>query len=306
MPPYWYTVLMDYSRNPKIIGAFLVGSALVFGAYVVGNFGEPRVQVSNSLTAVNAAPSRVFIPVTDENTDGLEDWRDQFIQAPAINLEDTTGANYVPPTTLTGQFGVSLMEGLIVAKGGGPVVRSEAEVVADLATELGKVASSDKIYAVGDIIIVSDNSDQAIRSYGNELASILINESDVSLDNELLLLQDYLEAGEAGDPKKLQALAEVYKNYRDKTLTTPVPRRFVKEHLDLINVYHAMHKDIEAMTFFQKDPLLPFVRIKRYEDDVDGLSLALTNIYNAIVPYAKLFEINDPALLFANFNNLNQ
>lgn len=297
---------MDYSRNPKIIGAFLVGSALVFGAYVVGNFGEPRVQVSNSLTAVNAAPSRVFIPITDENTDGLEDWRDQFIQGPAIALADTTGAKYVPPTTMTGQFGVSLMEGLIVAKGGGPVVRSEAEVVADLANQLGKVATSDKIYVVGDIIISSDASDQAIRTYGNELASVLISESDSTLDNELLMLQAYLEAGEAGDPTKLQALAEVYKNYRDKTLLTPAPRRFVKEHLDLINVYHAMHKDIEAMALFKKDPLLPFVRIKRYEEDVAGLSLALANIYNAIVPYAKLFEINDPALLFANFNNPNQ
>lgn len=297
---------MDYSRNPKIIGAFLVGSALVCGAYVVSNFGEPSQMMGTPVLALDAAPNRVYIPVTDKNEDGLEDWRDQFIQEPAITLDDTTNADYEPPTTLTGQFGLSLMEGLIVAKGGGPVVSSEAEMVADLANQLGKTAMSDKIYGVGDIIISPDTSESAIRSYGNDLAAILINESDPTLKNELALLQDYLSAGETADPTELLALATVYKNYRDKTLSIPVPRRFTKEHLDLINVYHAMHKDIEAMTLFKEDPIVPFVRIKRYEEDVAGLSIALDNVYKAIVPYAAVFEINDPALLFANFNNPNQ
>jgi hypothetical protein len=295
---------MDYYRNPKIVGAFLVGTALVVGAYVVSNFGEPSAQVSNSLTAVaERAPDRVFIPVTDNDTDGLEDWRDQFIQTPAISLSEINAEDYEPPHTLTGQLGVALMEGMIVAKGGGPVVRSETEVVENLTKKLEQSVALDKIYGVEDITISSDSSDEAIRTYGNALASILINESAPGLKNELVLLRDYLEGGEEADPTDLLKIAEAYQNYRDETLATPVPRRFSKQHLDLINVYHALYKDIEAMTKYREDPLVPFLRLKRYEEDATGLSLALNNIYNAIVPYAKVFDMNDPALLFANFNN---
>ena len=298
---------MDYSRNPKVIGAFLVGTALVGGVYVVKNFGEPSVPPPVALTAsaAEAAPNRVFIPVTDQDTDGLEDWRDQFVQAPAISVESLDGQNYEKPKTLTRQLGVSLMEGLIAAKGGGAVMRSESQVVADLTEQIGKTAASDKIYELGDITMISSTADDDIRTYGNEMASILINESAPGLESEIILLKNFVEAGEEADPTDLQTVAAVYKNYRDKSIAIPVPRRFAKQHLDLINVYNAMYKNIDTMTKTTEDPLLPFVRLKRYEEDVQGLSLALNNLYNAIVPHAKVFEMNDPAVLLVNFNNPN-
>lgn len=298
---------MDYYRNPKIIGAFLVGTALVGGVYVVKNFGEPSVPPPVALTAstAEAAPSRVFIPVVDQNTDGLEDWRDQFVQAPAISVESLDGQNYEAPKTLTSQLGVSLMEGLIAAKGGGAVMRSESQVVADLTEQIGKTAATDNIYELSDVTLINSTADADIRTYGNEMASILINESAPGLESEIILLKKYVEAGEEADPTDLETVATVYKNYRDKSIATPVPRRFAKQHLDLINVYNAMYKNIDTMTKTTEDPLLPFVRLKRYEEDVQGLSLALNNLYNAIVPYAKVFEMNDPAVLLVNFNNPN-
>jgi hypothetical protein len=298
---------MDYYRNPKVIGAFLVGTALVGGVYVIKNFGQPSVRPPVALTAsaAEAAPNRVFIPVVDQDTDGLEDWRDQFVQAPAISVEALDGQNYEAPKTLTRQLGVSLMEGLIAAKGGGAVMRSEAQVVADLTEQIGKTATSDKIYELSDITLINSHADADIRTYGNEMASILINESAPGLESEIILLKKFVEAGEEADSTDLETVATVYKNYRDKSIATPVPRRFAKQHLDLINVYNAMYKNIDTMTKTTEDPLLPFVRLKRYEEDVQGLSLALNNLYNAIVPHAKVFEMNDPAVLLVNFNNPN-
>lgn len=294
---------MDVYRNPKVIGAFLVGSAMVLGAYVLGNFGKTPVKtVPLSNVAAANAPERIFVPVADSNEDGVEDWRDQLITAPATNITKINKADYTPPTTLTSQLGISLMEGLITAKGGAPISKTEEQVVSDTVTKLGKIATSDYVYGLRDVTISSDISSSSIRNYGNSLANILLTESVPGLENEILLLRDFLaDPTSEAKKEKLITLAKVYKNYRDKTLATPVPRIFTKEHLDLVNVYNAMYLDIDAMTKASSDPMLPFVRLKRYEDDVKGLSLTYVNIYNALVPYAKVFEMNDPAILFANF-----
>jgi len=50
------------------------------------------------------------------------------------------------------------------------------------------------------------------------------------------------------------------------------------------------------------DPVVALMRVKRYQDDAIGLSLALQNIYNVVLPYASVFEPNDPAVLFVVFD----
>lgn len=90
---------------------------------------------------------------------------------------------------------------------------------------------------------------------------------------------------------------------RDESLLVPVPKLLLKQHLDLINTYEAVYKDIYAMTYSLEDPAVALMRIKRYEDDVLGLGVALQNMYDSLQPYAGLFSVSDPALLFASFNN---
>lgn len=294
---------MDFSRNPKVVGAFLVGFAMVAGAYTFSHFGEPRVQLSNAVVAVDeVAPGRVFIPTVDRDDNGLEDWQDQFIYSPAVNIDVSSTAEYIPPDTLTGQLGVAIMEGVITAKGAKSFGSTNETVLNDAIKQLEKIATNDVIYDVRDIVISEDTSDEAIRNYGNALADILITQSLPGLKNELLLLRDFLEKNDPKDKADLVKLAGVYKNYRDMTLTTPVPKPFVKEHLDLINVYNALYNDIDTMTKADTDPMLPYVRLKRYEDDVNGLALAIKNVYNVLVPHARVFGMNDSVMTFANMN----
>lgn len=92
---------------------------------------------------------------------------------------------------------------------------------------------------------------------------------------------------------------------RDESLLVPVPRVFLKQHLDLINTYEAMYQDISAMALSVEDPAVALLRIKRYREDALGLGLALQNMYDALEPHAGLFSANDPAVLFANFNSDN-
>ena len=284
----------------------MIGFAIVAGAYVLSNFGEPRT--NSSLTKIesataDAAPMRVFIPTADTDIDGVEDWRDQFITAPAVNLTQDNSA-YEPPKDLTGQLGVSLIEGLLATKAAGPIAKTKDQLLDKTLTELEKIAISDTIYDYKDIVITNDTSDEVIRTYGNAIASIIITQSKPELKHEIILLRDYLvpPKGVVGDPTDLISLATVYKNYRDYTLKTPVPRIFIKQHLDLINVYNALYVNIDTMSKATEDPVLPYVRLKRYEDDVAGLGMSLENMYSAILPYAKVFKQNDAAILLVDYS----
>ncbi len=291
---------MNSYQNPKVIGAFLVGFAIVAGTYLYANFGRPNLPAPQPAAVAEAAPARVFIPVTDTDTDGVEDWRDQFVVGPAVTVNSTT-TDYEPPSTVTGQLGVSLIEDMIKMKAGGPVARTTDQIVVGAVENLEEVAAKDKMYDVKDIVVVPTTSPAAVRAYGNALAEIILTYNAPGLDNELLILRDHIASPETVDNSGLIKLAEVYKNYRDNTLATPVPKDFVKVHLDLINVYNALYANIEAMAQADEDPVIALVRLKRYEDDATGLTLALNQIYSAIIPYASVFEANDPAIVFVNF-----
>lgn len=296
---------MDRYLNPRVVGACLIGFAMVAGSYVATNFGESRHSPTSGLYAIAAdTPLRYPIEVKDSTGDGVEDWRDQFVTAAPIDISPARATStYTPPSTLTEQVGIRIMEGLIVAQAGGPTKPSQT-VVNETVESLGKTATSDKIYDIKDIIINPDTSDLAVKNYGNALALIILNQSTKDLDNELVLLRDFLERKDTSKLADIKRIAEIYQIYRDETLLVPVPQAFVKQHLDLINVYNALHQNIKAMSEAETDPIKPFLRIKRYEDDAVGLALAMKNMYDALATRASAFEASDPALLFIRFSNV--
>lgn len=291
---------MNSYQNPKVLGAFLVGFAIVGGTYLYANFGKPRTTtVDQAAAAIEAPPPRVFIPVSDSDTDGIEDWRDQFITSPAVVIEPET-ASYKPPTTVTGQLGIALIEDLLKSKVGGPVARTEDQIIQSAVNKLELSSAKDIIYDQRDIVVVPITSPESVRAYGNAIASILMTYNVPDLENELLLLRDHLTSPATTDNSDLVKIATMYKEYRDNALTTPVPKDLVKVHLDLINVFNALYISIDAMAKADADPAITLVRLKRYEDDAVGLKLALDQTYNALLPYAGAFEMNDPAIVFVS------
>jgi hypothetical protein len=294
---------MDDRSKTRVIGAFLVGFAIVGGAYTLSNFGKPStLPPSNSAaTAIVAAPNRVPLPVVDTNADGIEDWQETFTSDAQITLDKNVSSDYVVPDTLTDQVGVAFVQEIIRAKGYGSFGKSEEEVITQTVEQISTHAT-DRILDMRDIIISEDVSTEAIRAYGNAMADAIILNSNSNLRHELLILEDVANSRNPESAKELADLAEVYRKMRDDSLLIPVPSLFVKEHLDAINVYNALYNDILTMSKALSDPMLTLVRLKRYEEDALGLALAFQNLYLAVEPYAAIFERDDSAVFFVNFS----
>lgn len=293
---------MDNQSKTRVIGAFLVGFAIVGGAYTLSNFGQSSLEAPvNAATAVVAAPSRVPLPVSDTNNDGIEDWRETFLGDSEIIVTNSSSSEYTIPDTLTDQVGIVLLQEVIRNKGYGAIGKSDEEIIADTVKQMASHAT-DKIYDVRDIVVSEDISPIAIRTYGNAMANALILNSNPDLRHELIILREFSTNQSPKAIEELAALAEVYRKMLEDSLQIPVPSLFVKQHLDTINVYNAVYQDILAMSLGMADPALSLIRLKRYEEDALGLALALQNLYLAVEPYAEYFERDDPAIIFVNFS----
>lgn len=297
---------MQNESNRKILGAFVVGVALVAGAYTVANFQKPKVISPQAAAAVasEAAP-RQAITVVDTDNNGIEDWRDTFLTSEAIIIDNTPITKYVPPSTLTGRLGVNFFENIVRSKAYEGIARTQEEVIQDTVSMLEQETSA-TLYDTPDITVMREWTENDIKNYGNAMGGSLVNNNIKGLENEIVILNDVLTRKQMGRLEELSLIASYYKTIRDEAIATPVPSIFTKQHLDLINTYHALYNDIEAMTYSTTDPAVSLLRVRRYQDDALGLKYALENMYISLTEYSGLFTSNDPALIFINFSPKRQ
>ncbi len=304
-----YYSYMNTQPTPKIIGAFVIGFALVAGAYVTSNFGKPSGVYDNTQLASQtqqAAPIRTAIDVTDEDDNGIEDWRDEFITTHPIIIKEAEDSSepYEAPDTITGQMGINFIQDIIRSRNFGGYGGDDAAVIENTIRTLEQQTSKE-IYDTPDIKIIGDWSEASVHTYANAVATAVLENSKSDLDTELLILQDILNRGDESRMEDLETLAELYRLTRDAIIEIPVPALLVKEHLDLINTLHAVHHDILGMTYTFDDPAYSLLRLKRYEDDIFGMIISFENMYVAFAPYASLFTTTDPAVFFVDFSPSN-
>ena len=291
------------NANPKVLGAFVIGFAMVAGSYVITHFGESNTsRETEAITALTTNSGRDYIPVTDSNNNGIEDWQEEFVnETPLLITEpgaDTT--NYTPPNTLTDQIGIQLFQSVLLAKGRGQGPEQQAKLVAETADLIHKTTDTNYLYGRQQITVIS-SSPEAIRTYANTLGSILITTNVPQSESELTIIDRSLRNNDPTELEKLDPLIAMYKALRDETLATPVPKGFEKQHLDLINVYHAMYTTLDSMQLIFTDPVVALLRIQRYQVDASGLGYGLQNMFKAILPHEAIFSAGDPAQIFVTF-----
>jgi|SRR3989338_2331938 len=294
----------DQSKN-RVIGAFVVGFAIVAGAYTLSSFTKPTLSVpTESVATVAAAPTRVAIAVQDSNDDGIEDWRETFITPSQTIRSNTSTTTPFVPETVTEQFGVNFFQDIVRMKGYDGIGRTEEQVLNDTIKNLTSLAK-DTIIDVRSIVIGEDSSAQAVRTYANSHADIILTYGKTGTRPELEVLDELLKTASPEAAKELGVIANAYKNMSEQVQKLVVPPQLAKMHLDLINVYQALYIDISAMQGAITDPMVSLIRLQRYEDDADGLVYAMENMYQAVLPYASAFERNDSALLFVDYSGSN-
>lgn len=291
--------------NSKILGAFVVGFALVAGSYTISNFGASDIAPTDSnVYAITApAPERSFIEVADSDQNGIEDWQEEFAPRTPLQIDvaPQSASLYEIPDTVTDQMSIQLFQSVLRAKGRGNVGPTPEQVVAETTELLQNTVIKDTIYSA-NVLTVVENTPEAIRTWGNALGFSLSSRNVADSEGELVIIDRALRNEDPTELEKLEPIIAMYKALRDDALATPVPRGFEKQHLDLINVYQAMYATLDGLKLAFRDPVVSLLRVKRYQDDAAGLAYALQNVYGVLLPHVRLFNQNDPVYVFAAFS----
>lgn len=291
---------MEGQINPKIVGATVIGFALVAGAYTISNFGEsnfPEPQPAN--IQASAPQQREAIEVVDADQNGIEDWRDVFVDTGTFTTPQTNEP-YTPPTTVTGKTGITLIEGIINSKLYAPFAQTKEEVVESTISSLDDVIKFES-FDIAHLDVMEEWDDEDIKNYANTVAATIYRHNDNNPVDELSIVTDILRNNSGERVVEIEKKASVYKNIFEDLLKIPVPKIFTKEHLDLINAFQAVSIDVEAMTKILDDPLFSYLYMSRYSNDIEGMRLSLTNMYLALEDYADIFTVDDPAMFFGLF-----
>ena len=298
-----YYPYMIHRLNPRIVGAGIIGVALVFGAWVLNSLQAAPISPEAALSVVTVpAPARAAIAVTDRDRDGVEDWREPLLTADPVILNTTT-ATYTRSDTVTERVGIALMENYFLAKSTGKPLADVNETIAKQAFDQALTTVSDTPYSNLDLIILPDDAPDTIRTYVNAVALTLEN-NDVPglLHNVRAFEQAFLQQDEKAK-KQLVAIAAMYQQNCIDLLALPVPSTVRSEHLSLVNTMCSMSKNLTSMVNSSEDPALALLRLKRYEEDEAALAQAMIMFSDMVKRQTFSLNANDPASMFLNFGS---
>lgn len=272
----------------RIAGAFLVGALLVAVAFVMSRTTNADTLQEGKLIA--AIVEREHIDVDDTNGDGVPNWQDSLVNGEPIILP-TASSTYTPPETVTGKFAISFFENLLRSKTQGAFGDTHQELAAE-ATKRLESQAIDELFTREDITVFPSDDPQSIHAYANHIATILLAHPNTG-DNEALILQDALRYEDDTILEKLDPIALSYTTMVKKMLEAPVPDSYIQKHLDLLNSLNAIREDVRGMQKIKTDALYTLLRMKRYEDDVLGLTNALSNLFTELSSQERVIWSKD-------------
>lgn len=282
----------------RIAVAFLVGSVIVAGSFLISRHSTAH-DISNTAAALTPV-ERVHITPADSDHNGLPDWQDSLIQSDPIELSSTS-ASYTAPTTVTGKFAVQFFEDYMRSQISGPFGQSQEELIQKSTEDLVSQAQ-DQFFTQKDIALFDATDSESLRAYGNQVANILLTQTHSSKDTELVILQDYMRYKKPERIHDLDPIESTYVTMVKEMLEIQVPSSYAKEHLDLTNALDAVREDIRSMQNVDTDALYTLLRVKRYHDDVLGLSNALKALFNTLYLQDNIrWSPDDPVLHLVTF-----
>lgn len=299
---------MESSNNKAVILATIGGACLLLGAIVASNWvtipadtgqsdePQPAPDMDRQTFSMDSAE------IAPEST---TEWQQSILDNSPQRRNFTTSEPTAtttrrdPSATLTGRFGMSLVEESLLTQQEG---RSQEDVEAAIDRMVAEVLAESRadVYTVDDLQVVR-NTDENIRTYLNQ-AAITIDEYGTSdLPDEVTLFQRAVRDSDQSAYGQLEQVANAYAELRDAYLELPVPTRYYKTHLNMVNVFNVLHNGILDMAAAESDPLRAYVRLQRYPDDADGLNYALMSMGMQVYENQELFNPNSEAVYFMTF-----
>lgn len=133
-------------------------------------------------------------------------------------------------------------------------------------------------YTLSDIRVLSDNSQEAIKNYGNQLGSIVKQHLNPAPSTEIYTFKEAVEKNDENKFKEIGESVKTYEGLINNCLELPVPSEIKDPYLKFINSL-VLLKDITIrFQNFPNDPMGGWIAAEQYAD-----ALTETLLQSAII-----------------------
>ena len=292
---------MQSNISPNVIFSLIIGVAMVLGVVVYNNLvgrlpSQPIAQEERE--PVSYTNLREAITVT-EGAEGELAWQatlsDRF--TPTL-ISGEFDSDYQMPDTLTAEFSINLFTEMFNARIDGRNAEEMNAAIDQLTAEAINKTRADR-YTGADISITNTRDSQTIRTYINNAADTFIAHTPQSDRTMPQIFSDIIERNSQSAREELLNQATQYTSMRDAYLALTVPRPLAEAHLALINAIEFLRQDLVNVANFHDDTLPGYVGYMRFNDNSNGLTLAMQNMGLETIRYQEAFNFDtDSALLF--------
>lgn len=153
-------------------------------------------------------------------------------------------------------------------------------------------------YAISDLNVIDNNSETALKKYGNDFISITELYSQDLNQDELVVFERMLRIENKEDAMYLKKSSEVYNMAIDKLLNIKIPKDLAFVHLDIVNSYNIISNALSDMSSALDDPLRGMNGFAVYIAVIDAQIDFFKEIKNYFIKNKIIFNTNEDGYLW--------
>jgi len=260
--------------SKKVLSIFVVAAALV--ASIIITFGRDKSSEIINIASNITAGDKVRIA---ENPN----WQNELSGLNASMAAVKTGTS-TAEETVTDTVSKTLMSNYLALKQSGKLDTTSAQKLVDQTVfYINQTSVQTAKISESQLNVIADNGEQSIADYGENLGTIAKSKSQAEINKELSLITQIIQSGDQSKINELDNIIAGYKKIIDALTKMPVPKTFVKAHLDTVNGTIGMVTALEEMKGIPNDPIKGLAVLQLYQASTTTLSQAV----NATVAFIK-------------------
>ncbi len=288
MNPFYKKILIGVVILGAVLGIVLLGRA---GKTI--DVGDKTTENGAQLEAVSGSNSALFMDTfnTSESENGVSTTESKVSEA-----EKT-----FEQRNLTDRISIDLFAKYLILKDNGQEVTPEVQeaLVANVIEE--NIRKIEYItYTGANLSLISTPTTEQLRTYGNALATLIVNNSPKNmLENELSLLAKMAEeGGNSEDLASLKTIADAYTAIGYKLVRMTIPGEAKPLQVSLANAAGRIGVNIAHFGVFETDPATAISHISAYDQNVTDLGAALKAIGQYLTKKGVVYSTKEPGYAF--------
>lgn len=242
--------------SKKVLSIFVLTAALV--AAIIIAFGKDKSSSAINFTNNLVAGEKISVP---ENPN----WQNEFdkVNPNATSLQIPEASSTAE--TATDVISRTLVANYLALKQSGTLNQDSAQKLLDQTVNLVDQLGN-KVVLDTKLNIISDNGKQTIADYGENLGTVLKNNRPTEIKNEITIINASIGQKDASKINELDSIIAVYEKIGSDLQKMPVPKIFVKAHLDMTNGLISAAIGLREIKNVFSDPIKSLSAIKLYQD----------------------------------------